>query len=85
LNKTFHIEHFTCVECGRGFGPEGYHEKEGLPYCREDYLRLFGPKCKGCKNSIKSQRFITALGATWDPECFVCSVSLLSHFSSINF
>ncbi|KAI6173595.1 Paxillin [Aphelenchoides besseyi] len=72
LNKTFHLEHFACVECGRHFGAEGYHEKDSLPYCREDYLRLFGPKCRGCKNPVK-RRFITALGATWDPECFVCA------------
>jgi hypothetical protein len=76
---SFHLEHFTCVECGLGFGPEGYHEKDGLPYCRRDYLRLFGPKCKGCKNPVKN-RFITALGATWDPDCFCCSVKL-ANFS----
>ncbi|GMS89509.1 hypothetical protein PENTCL1PPCAC_11684 [Pristionchus entomophagus] len=71
LGKQFHIEHFTCEECGREFGDDGFHEKNGRPYCREDFFRLFAPKCHGCSSPIKDN-FITALGTHWHPNCFVC-------------
>ncbi|GMT19340.1 hypothetical protein PFISCL1PPCAC_10637, partial [Pristionchus fissidentatus] len=71
LGKQFHIEHFTCDECGREFGDDGFHEKNGRPYCREDFFRLFAPKCHGCSSPIKDN-FITALGTHWHPNCFVC-------------
>ncbi|KAK6101750.1 LIM domain family protein [Brugia pahangi] len=71
LGKTFHAEHFVCAECGRQFGEEGFHEKNGQPYCKTDFFRMFAPKCNGCKNPIK-MHFITALGTHWHPECFIC-------------
>ncbi|VDK82809.1 unnamed protein product [Litomosoides sigmodontis] len=71
LGKTFHAEHFVCAECGRQFEEEGFHEKNGQPYCKADFFRMFAPKCSGCKNPIK-MHFITALGTHWHPECFIC-------------
>uniref|UniRef100_A0A915CD47 LIM zinc-binding domain-containing protein n=1 Tax=Parascaris univalens TaxID=6257 RepID=A0A915CD47_PARUN len=71
LGKTFHAEHFVCAECGREFGDEGFHEKDGRAYCKSDFFRMFAPRCNGCKNPIK-MNFITALGTHWHPECFVC-------------
>ncbi|ODM98900.1 Transforming growth factor beta-1-induced transcript 1 protein [Orchesella cincta] len=49
----------------------GFHEKDGKPYCRSDYLSLFAPKCGGCTKPI-TDNYITALNAQWHPECFVC-------------
>jgi paxillin len=71
MGKNFHSEHFVCVECGKPFGPEGYHEKDGQPYCKTDYFRLFAPKCRGCNKPVQA-RFLTALNSPWHPECFVC-------------
>ncbi|KAK0416658.1 hypothetical protein QR680_012614 [Steinernema hermaphroditum] len=71
LGKTFHPEHFVCAECGHEFGDEGFHEKDGRAYCKNDYFALFAPKCHGCRNTIR-MNFITALGTQWHPECFVC-------------
>uniref|UniRef100_A0A914V2K1 LIM zinc-binding domain-containing protein n=1 Tax=Plectus sambesii TaxID=2011161 RepID=A0A914V2K1_9BILA len=71
LDKTWHPDHFVCAECGREFGEDGFHEKEGRAYCRTDYFRMFAPKCRGCKRPI-SNNFVTALGTHWHPECFVC-------------
>ncbi|VDD88805.1 unnamed protein product [Enterobius vermicularis] len=70
LGKTFHAEHFICAECGREFGNEGFHEKV-TAYCKDDFFRMFAPKCSGCGNPIK-MNFITALDTHWHPECFVC-------------
>ncbi|CAD5229297.1 unnamed protein product [Bursaphelenchus okinawaensis] len=72
LGKVYHTEHFVCAECESDFGIDGYYEKDGVAYCKMDYLRLFGPKCHGCKGPVQNQ-FISALGHTWDRDCFVCT------------
>ncbi|KJH51006.1 LIM domain protein [Dictyocaulus viviparus] len=73
LKKNYHVQCFTCAECGQEFGDDGFHEKDGLTYCRRDFFRLFAPRCKGCSKPIASN-FITALGTQWHPECFVCQM-----------
>ncbi|XP_043211506.1 leupaxin-like isoform X2 [Amphibalanus amphitrite] len=71
LEQTWHPEHFFCTHCGQQFGADGFHEKEGKPYCRADYLDMFAPKCGGCGRAIM-ENYISALNAQWHPECFVC-------------
>ncbi|XP_022661706.1 paxillin-like isoform X2 [Varroa jacobsoni] len=71
LDRTWHPEHFFCAQCGRQFGEEGFHEKDGKPYCREDYFAMFAPKCAGCSMPI-TENYISALSMQWHPECFVC-------------
>ncbi|XP_033115889.1 leupaxin-like [Anneissia japonica] len=71
LDKTWHPEHFFCAQCGRAFGDDGFHEKNGKAYCREDYFDMFAPKCGGCHRAIM-ENYMTALNAQWHPECFVC-------------
>ncbi|OTF77014.1 paxillin-like protein [Euroglyphus maynei] len=75
LDKTWHPEHFCCAHCGKNFGDEGYHEKAGNAYCREDFFKLFAPKCSGCANPIEDN-YVTALGGQWHQDCFVCRVSV---------
>ncbi|XP_071518087.1 uncharacterized protein [Panulirus ornatus] len=71
LDKTWHPEHFFCTQCGNTFGDDGFHEKDGKPYCRDDYFNMFAPKCGGCNSPIM-ENYISALNAQWHPECFVC-------------
>ncbi|XP_065558354.1 paxillin-like isoform X3 [Artemia franciscana] len=71
MERTWHPEHFFCSSCGQPFGDNGYHEKDGKPYCRTDYYELFAPKCGGCNCPI-SDNYISALNAQWHAECFVC-------------
>ncbi|XP_045111268.1 leupaxin-like isoform X7 [Portunus trituberculatus] len=71
LDKTWHPKHFFCTQCGNTFGDEGFHERDGKPYCREDYYNMFAPKCGGCNSPIM-ENYISALNAQWHPECFVC-------------
>ncbi|CAL1545825.1 unnamed protein product [Lymnaea stagnalis] len=71
LEKMWHPEHFFCAQCGRPFGEEDFHEKNGKAYCREDYFAMFAPKCGGCALPIM-ENYISALNRQWHPECFVC-------------
>lgn len=71
LKKNWHPEHFFCYQCGNAFGEEGFHEKDGKAYCREDYYSMFAPKCGGCNAPIM-ENYISALNAQWHPDCFVC-------------
>lgn len=72
LDQTWHPEHFVCASCGRSFGENGFHERDGKPYCREDYYAMFAPRCGGCGQPIMDS-YISALSAHWHSECFVCS------------
>ncbi|XP_077293254.1 leupaxin-like isoform X3 [Arctopsyche grandis] len=71
LEKTWHMEHFFCAQCGQQFGEEGFHERDGKPYCRNDYFDMFAPKCGGCNRPIM-ENYISALNGQWHPDCFVC-------------
>ncbi|XP_014382828.1 transforming growth factor beta-1-induced transcript 1 protein [Alligator sinensis] len=71
LDQNWHPEHFCCVKCGKPFGEEGFHEKEGRPYCRDDFAELFSARCQACSAAILDS-YISALGALWHPHCFVC-------------
>ncbi|EMP26467.1 Histone-lysine N-methyltransferase PRDM9 [Chelonia mydas] len=75
LDKNWHPEHFCCVKCGRPFGEEGFHEKDGQQYCRQDFYELFSTRCQGCGQAIL-ENYISALSALWHPECFVCRLHL---------
>lgn len=74
LDKTWHTEHFFCAQCGQQFGEDGFHERDGKPYCRNDYFEMFAPKCNGCNRAIM-ENYISALNSQWHPDCFVCRVS----------
>ncbi|XP_055836685.1 leupaxin isoform X8 [Episyrphus balteatus] len=71
LDKTWHTEHFFCAQCGQQFGEDGFHERDGKPYCRTDYYEMFAPKCNGCNRAIM-ENYISALNSQWHPDCFVC-------------
>ncbi|VVC41957.1 Hypothetical protein CINCED_3A007962 [Cinara cedri] len=71
LEKTWHTEHFFCAQCGKQFGEEGFHERDGRPYCRDDYFDMFAPKCGGCSRPIM-ENYVSALSAQWHSSCFVC-------------
>ncbi|GET00834.1 paxillin-like isoform X3 [Rhizophagus clarus] len=71
LGKTWHPEHFFCRECGNLF-EGGFRVHDGFPYCDKDWMRLFAPKCKGCKEGIRGE-FTSALDGMWHRDCFVCT------------
>ncbi|XP_019878106.2 leupaxin-like isoform X2 [Aethina tumida] len=71
LDKTWHMDHFFCAQCGKQFGEDGFHERDGKPFCRDDYFDLYAPKCGACNRAIM-ENYISALNSQWHPDCFVC-------------
>jgi paxillin len=71
MGKTWHPDHFFCSHCGRPFGTETFHEKEGKAFCEEDYFELFAPRCGACNKPIM-EGFVSAINQQWHTECFVC-------------
>ncbi|KPP72548.1 hypothetical protein Z043_108440 [Scleropages formosus] len=72
MDRSWHPEHFFCVECGELFGPEGFMERDGKPYCSKDFYQLFAPKCSGCGQPVR-ENYLSAANGTWHPQCFVCA------------
>ncbi|KAI8988479.1 hypothetical protein BDF20DRAFT_833331 [Mycotypha africana] len=73
LGKHFHEGHFRCSACQKPLGDQvAFLVHEEKPYCQEDYQKLFGKKCAGCKEPISGQ-YINALDQSWHPNCFVCT------------
>lgn len=72
MDQTWHPEHFFCSHCGDLFGPDGFLERDGKPYCSRDFYRLFAPKCSGCGEPVK-ENYLSAANGTWHPDCFVCA------------
>ncbi|NWW72098.1 LPXN protein, partial [Climacteris rufus] len=83
LEQTWHPEHFFCAHCGKVFGDEGFLERNGKPYCCQDFLALFAPKCQGCERPV-TDNYLSALQGVWHPECFVCT-ECLSSFAGGSF
>ncbi|OXB73640.1 UNVERIFIED_CONTAM: hypothetical protein H355_002093 [Colinus virginianus] len=72
MDQTWHPEHFFCAHCGKVFGDDGFHERGGKPYCFQDFVVLFAPKCQGCERPL-TDNYLSALQGVWHPECFVCA------------
>uniref|UniRef100_A0A493TRG1 Leupaxin n=2 Tax=Anas platyrhynchos TaxID=8839 RepID=A0A493TRG1_ANAPP len=83
MDQTWHPEHFFCTHCGKVFGDDGFHERKGKPYCRQDFIALFAPKCQGCERPL-TDNYLSALQGVWHPECFVCA-DCLTGFASGSF
>merc|ERR1719187_3095842 len=45
LGHTWHPEHFTCTHCNQELGTMNFFERDGKPYCEQDYHLLFSPVC----------------------------------------
>ncbi|XP_026991872.1 actin-binding LIM protein 3 isoform X12 [Tachysurus fulvidraco] len=69
----FHVKCFTCQVCGCNLARSGFFQKKGEYICTADYQRLYGTKCDSCGDFITGE-VVSALGHTYHPKCFVCSV-----------
>ncbi|KAF4091488.1 hypothetical protein AMELA_G00037290 [Ameiurus melas] len=69
----FHVKCFTCQVCGCNLARSGFFQKKGEYICTADYQHLYGTKCDSCGDFITGE-VVSALGHTYHPKCFVCSV-----------
>ncbi|XP_038188021.1 actin-binding LIM protein 3 isoform X2 [Arvicola amphibius] len=72
-NNHFHIRCFTCQVCGCGLAQSGFFFKNQEYICTHDYQQLYGTRCDSCRDFITGE-VISALGRTYHPKCFVCSL-----------
>ncbi|XP_034738760.1 actin-binding LIM protein 3 isoform X5 [Etheostoma cragini] len=69
----FHVKCFTCTVCNCDLARSGFFQKKGEYICTADYQRLYGTRCDRCDSFITGE-VVSALGRTYHPMCFVCSV-----------
>lgn len=80
LGEVWHPEHFVCVECKMELSTTGFFEREGRPYCDEDYHQLFSPRCAYCKGPIVQVRKLCfCLLCVDDDKCFPLTNQNLYH------
>uniref|UniRef100_A0A8B9J936 Actin binding LIM protein 1a n=1 Tax=Astyanax mexicanus TaxID=7994 RepID=A0A8B9J936_ASTMX len=72
-NKHFHIKCFTCKVCGCDLAQGGFFMKNGDYLCTLDYQRIHGTRCNSCGEFVEGE-VVTALGKTYHPACFVCTI-----------
>ncbi|XP_069002217.1 actin-binding LIM protein 3-like isoform X6 [Embiotoca jacksoni] len=72
-NTHFHVQCFTCQVCGCDLVQSGFFHHSGEYICTADYQRLYGTQCDSCDQYITGE-VVSALGRTYHPHCFVCSV-----------
>jgi len=68
--------HESCLRCDIcNQDMEGScYTKYGQLYCKEDYYKMFGPRCFSCENSFKLNEEIRTLGEyRFHLECFKCT------------
>eukprot|EP01107_Rhizomastix_libera_P009935 TRINITY_DN2617_c0_g1_i1.p1 TRINITY_DN2617_c0_g1~~TRINITY_DN2617_c0_g1_i1.p1 ORF type:complete len:509 (-),score=159.32 TRINITY_DN2617_c0_g1_i1:1621-3147(-) len=71
LNHIFHPECFTCTVCHDPFPAGSFFEKDGEPYCKFHYNKLFGKVCIKCEGLIPGEA-IEFGGRHYHPACFGC-------------
>ncbi|GMI01287.1 hypothetical protein TrST_g11737 [Triparma strigata] len=76
LGRKWHPECFVCTSSNKPIpknddGMYVYFAHELMPYCEEEYARLFGETCARCNQAIVSNG-VEALGEHWHEDCLTC-------------
>lgn len=69
---------FLSPVCSCDLARSGFFQKKGEYICTADYQRLYGTRCDRCDSFITGE-VVSALGRTYHPKCFVCSVCRYSE------
>eukprot|EP00118_Oscarella_pearsei_P005842 m.26813 g.26813 ORF g.26813 m.26813 type:complete len:426 (+) comp29531_c0_seq2:143-1420(+) len=72
----WHADCLRCCEC-RTILDETCtcFVKQGRVYCKADYQRMFGPKCRRCSFGFGSSEYVMKVsGQTFHVKCFTCSL-----------
>ncbi|GAB5578800.1 actin-binding LIM protein 1 isoform X19 [Prionailurus iriomotensis] len=66
--------------CGCDLAQGGFFIKNGEYLCTLDYQRMYGTRCHGCGEFVEGE-VVTALGKTYHPNCFACTICKFLGFS----
>eukprot|EP00731_Ephydatia_muelleri_P016860 Em0009g1284a len=74
-DTEWHVSCLLCFKCNSTLEGSGTcFMKEGRPYCRRDYVQLFGIQCAGCDSQIQPNDLVMrAKNQVFHMECFKCS------------
>ncbi|XP_023345527.1 thyroid receptor-interacting protein 6 isoform X1 [Eurytemora carolleeae] len=70
MGRLYHVQCFTCSECGRLLQGLPFYAVEGAPLCEADYTNTLEQCCK-CFQPIL-ERILRATGKPYHPNCFTC-------------
>ena len=84
-DTTLHEACLTCDICDKDLETSCY-TKYGQLYCREDYYKMFGPKCHSCHNAFKLHEEIRNCGPhQYHLGCFRCGVCEMTLETGMRF
>ncbi|XP_076058385.1 LIM domain kinase 1 isoform X2 [Oratosquilla oratoria] len=71
LSQDWHTDCFRCSACDQLLN-SWYFEKDGLLFCKNDYLKKYGEACQDCGEIITGPVMIAG-DHKFHPECFICA------------
>ena len=76
-NRKWHLECFVCTGNGKPIpknedGNFVFCLHELMPYCNEEYSRLFGETCPGCGETVPDGEGVGYWDTTWHRSCLKC-------------
>ncbi|KAK3742896.1 hypothetical protein QZH41_018929, partial [Actinostola sp. cb2023] len=74
VDEAWHESCLQCCICRTPLSRSCFSKDRKL-YCRNDYEKVFGTKCSGCKKTIPANELVMrALGNVYHLQCFVCAM-----------
>jgi len=70
MGRLYHVQCFTCAECGIVLQGLPFYAVEGSALCETDYLNTLEKCCKCLKPIL--DRILRATGKPYHPACFTC-------------
>lgn len=84
----FHREHFNCSVCSDSLLKQPFLSRDGIFYCKPDFLAKFVKTCSACSLPIDSGRLVNSGNDKhYHGDCFKCSVCsevLTNQFASVD-
>lgn len=80
LGKKWHLDHFKCSRCSKIISTQTYLQKNGLPYCKNDFLELFCHRCGKCDEYILTVRSVLVFWNFYSTNIFKEAVEALDQF-----
>lgn len=74
LDRPWHQTCIQCIDCKSNLNDKCF-SRDGKLYCRDDFIRRFGPKCSGCNLGIGTHEMVRrAKDRVYHLNCFICYV-----------